>query len=142
MRMLILLPVSALALSGCVMVNPSNVSVTGFGSQSSSSKAPATPRTAYADALEKVIGQQEKVAHELGKRDWEELDEEANDWVEYTRTLLGYADTSHDPQLFRQYGDELLAATREVQRAAGQRDPSPLPQGPGCVRSAARPVRP
>jgi hypothetical protein len=80
------------------------------------------PRTPYADALERVLQQQDKVTKELHRRDWGELVDEAGDWVEYVRVLAGYAGTSHDPARFRQYCDELLVATQEVRRAAAAHD--------------------
>lgn len=111
---------------GCVTVNPSNVHVSGILG-SSSSPATAGPASssrepAYAPALRKVIQQQDKVAKELQRRDWSELADESGDWVEYTRALIGYADTSHDPAKFRQRTDALLAATQALRRAAGRHD--------------------
>ena len=115
-----------LAYAGCVTVNPSNVHVSGIlGSSAPPATASpaATPReSAYAHALKKVIHQQDKVAKELERRDWSELVDESGDWVEYTRSLIGYADTSHDPTRFRQHANKLLAATQAVRRAARQRD--------------------
>lgn len=111
---------------GCVTVNPSNVHVSGFIS-SPTPPAPTSPSAsarepAYAPALRKVIGQQEKVAKELQRRDWEELVDESNDWVKYSRALIGYADTSHNPPQFRRRADALLAATEAVRRAAARHD--------------------
>jgi len=111
---------------GCVTVNPSNVHVSG-SIGSSSPRAMATPvvslhEPAYAPTLRKVIHQQEKVAKELQRRDWPELLDESNDWVEYSRALIGYADTSHNPVKFRQRVDALLAATEALRRTVGQHD--------------------
>jgi len=115
-----------LACAGCVTVNPSNVHVSGIlGSSNPPATASpsATPREpAYAHALRKVIRQQDKVAKELERRDWPELVDESGDWVAYSRSLIGYADTSHDPAKFRQRANALLAATQALRRAAGQRD--------------------
>jgi hypothetical protein len=122
------LPICAasLACAGCVTVNPSNVHVSGILGSSTppATESPAaTPREpAYAHTLRKVIHQQDKVAKELERRDWSELVDESGDWVEYTRSLIGYADTSHDPTRFRQHANKLLAATQAVRRAARQRD--------------------
>ena len=115
-----------LSCGGCVTVNPSNVHVSGILG-SSSPPAPASPAAgvrepAYAHALKKVIHQQEKVAKELERRDWSELADESNDWIEYVRSLIGYADTSQNPAKFRQRANALLSATQALRRTAGQRD--------------------
>jgi len=129
----LLLCAAILACVGCVTVNPSNVHVSGSigSSHPPGTAAPAASvrEPAYAPALRKVIHQQEKVAKELQKRDWPELLDESNDWIKYTRALIGYADTSHDPVKFRQRADALLAATEAIRRAAGQHD------GNACQRA-------
>ena len=115
--------ITAIPLAGCVVVNPSNVSVGGFGSPSPRKIHEPEMETAYADALRKVARQQNRVASELQHRDWEELADESGDWVKYVRELSGYAGRSHDPALFRQYSDALLAATEDARIATARRDP-------------------
>ena len=83
---------------------------------------PTEPRTPYADTLERVVSQQNKVSHELDKGDWGDLIEEADDWVKQVRTLSGYAEGSYDPPGFRKQCDVLLRAIKDVRRAARQRD--------------------
>jgi hypothetical protein len=109
---------SAIVLAGCVVVNPSNVSVSGFNSARSDSP-PATP---YASSLQKVIRQQQKVGAALAERDWNEVTDKTNDWMKYTRTLLGYANTSHDPARFRAYCNDLLKAIEAIHMAAARQD--------------------
>ncbi len=109
-----------LACTGCVVVNPSNVRVSGFNSDRADSGPPATP---YASTLQSVIEQQSAVRTELDARDWVEAGEEIDDWVTDTRKLMGYADTTHDPRLFRAYCNELLAAFEPLHRAVARQDP-------------------
>jgi hypothetical protein len=107
------------ALAGCVTVNPSNVSVSGINVGRSN---PGPPETPYASALRDVIEQQGAVRAEIDAGDWDDAADEISDWIQYTRTLQGYADTSHDPVRFRAYGQELLTAIDRVQQAAARRD--------------------
>ena len=128
MRYIQYLPICVMLLTcvGCVTVNPSNVHISGIlGSsppRATASSAATSREPAYAPALRKVIHQQEKVAKELQRRDWPELLDESNDWVEYTRALIGYADTSNNPATFRRRADALLAATQTLRRAASHHD--------------------
>ncbi len=108
------------ACTGCVVVNPSNVRVSGFNSSRADSGPPAAP---YASALQNVIEQQSAVRAELDARDWVEVNEEIDDWVTETRKLMGYADTAHDPKRFRAYCNELLAAFEPLRQAAARQDP-------------------
>lgn len=116
----------ALLLTGCVVVNPANVSVGGvLGSPEYRPAAGADPtvrETAYAHDLRKVIRQQDGVVKALQKHDWEELTDEATDWSKYTRILMGQAETSHDPGRFRRQTNELLSAQGELLQAAHRRD--------------------
>ena len=116
--------VAVAACVGCVMVKTPDVEVEVKSPipPIGNSAQPTDPRTPYADALERVLRQQDTVTKELHRRDWGELVDEAGDWVEYVRVLAGYAGTSHDPNRFRQYCDELLTATQEVRRAAAAHD--------------------
>jgi len=109
-------------LSGCVSVDTPDVRVGVLAPLPRRSGDSPQPTTRYADALKRVIRQQDKVTKELDKGDWEELQDEAGDWVEYVRTLSGYADTSHDPEQFRSYCDQLLTATQSLRRSARTRD--------------------
>jgi len=111
-----------LGMSGCVVVHPTNVSLTGIGSPASRHPDEPVTETPYADALRKVERQQHRVAHELEKGDWKELADEAGDWLEYTRELLGYANSSHDPARFRKYTTQLLAHVRRFRSAAYERN--------------------
>ena len=111
---------AALFCAGCVVVNPSNVSVGGFTAYSNGDSGP--PATPYASALQKVIRQQEPVAKQVNKAKWDNAAEDINDWAQYTRKLLGYADTSRDPARFRAYGNELLAAIERLRLAVNRHD--------------------
>ena len=111
---------AALVCAGCVVVNPSNVNVSGFSSGRGDSGPPATP---YAAALRDVTRQQEAVRTEINDRDWIEAGEEIDDWVQYTRKLIGYAETSRDPARFRAYGNELLAAIERLRQAVQRQEP-------------------
>jgi hypothetical protein len=110
---------AGVAFAGCVVVNPSNVSVSGFNSGRSDAGPPATP---YASALRDVIDQQAAVRTEINDRDWVEANEEIDDWVQDTRKLIGYADTSRDPARFRAYGNELLAGIERLRTAVNRQD--------------------
>ncbi|HSW47206.1 MAG TPA: hypothetical protein VLM89_16705 [Phycisphaerae bacterium] len=122
----IILPVHSLVailllwLTGCLAVNPSNVNVNvgGFGSP----RRDTPPRTPYASALRDAIEQQGAVRVQLNDGDWADAADEVNDWLQYTRTLLGHAETSHDPAKFRAYGNELLAAIERLRQAIARHD--------------------
>ncbi len=130
MRKLVDLSAVLLAVSGCVMVNPSDVQISASPVPVVVGEPrPAVPETAYAHGLRKVLRQQETVAKEFSKRDWHELSQEANDWAAYTRELQGYAHTSADPARFRRYCDQLLQQIRRIDDAAARRD------GPGCEQA-------
>jgi len=116
MRVLVACPVIALA--GCVVVNPSNVSVSGFNS----ARGDSPPEAPYASSLQKVIRQQQKVAAAVAERDWNEVTDKTTDWMQYARTLLGYANTSHDPARFRAYCNDLLKAIEAIHGAAARQD--------------------
>lgn len=118
-RILLLAIAAAFACSGCVVVNPSNVSVSGFNTRRSDPGPPATP---YASALRDVIKQQTAVRTEINDRDWVEAGEEIDDWAQLARKLVGYADTSRDPARFRAYGNELLGAIERLRLAVGRQD--------------------
>ncbi|MBP7936032.1 MAG: hypothetical protein KA354_15420 [Phycisphaerae bacterium] len=117
---------TATVAAGCVLVNPSNVHLGAVMASPSPSEpgstSPSVRETAYASALKRVMHQEEKVVKQLQKRDWEDLLEECSAWMEYTRKLVGYADTSQDPVRFRQYGQELLVAIEEIRTAAQAHD--------------------
>ena len=119
---------SMVLVAGCVMVNPSNVHMGGvMASPSPSDPGSASSslrETAYASSLKRVIHQEEKVVKKLQERDWEDLLKESSTWMEDTRKLLGYADTSQDPARFRQYGNELLVAMEGVRTTAQAHDAS------------------
>jgi len=116
MRVLMFSP--AMVLAGCVVVNPSNVSVSGFNS----ARGDSPPEAPYASSLQKVIREQQKVASAVAESDWEKVTDKANDWMRYTRTLLGYANTSHDPVRFRGYCSDLLKAIEAIHAAAARQD--------------------
>ncbi len=117
-RIRLLATVSALICAGCVVVNPSNVSVSAFDSGPSN----APPATPYASALQTVTKQQSAVRAEVDAQDWAEANDEIDDWVTDTRKLMGYADTSHDPGRFRAYGNELLTAIERLRQAVARHD--------------------
>ena len=110
------------ACTGCVMVETPDVRVGVIGSPHPRSDEPPQPTASYGAALHRVIRQQDRVTRELNKRDWDELIDEAGDWVEYVRVLNGYASSSHDPERFRRHCDRLLRATQAVRSAAQDRD--------------------
>lgn len=125
--------------AGCVTVNPSDVNVGVVHSPA----PPGGPRgdlttgeLPYAHPFRKVLRQQEEVRQELAGRDWEELTEEAGDWVRYTRELTTHADASHDPAVFRRLCGQLLTAAESLRRAAAYHDAR------GCAEAidAADPV--
>ena len=113
----------AMSGTGCVLVETPSVRVGVVGSPEPRADAPASPTAPYARALQSVVRQQDEVAEQLRDRDWEDLMDEADDWVERVRELSGYAETSHNPARFRRQCDKLLAATEAVRRAARSRDP-------------------
>lgn len=112
--------------AGCVMINPSDVNLGAVMASPSpsdpGSASSSTRETPYASALKRVIHQEEKVVKQLQERDWEDLLEACSSWMADTRKLVGYADTSQDPQRFRQYGNELLVAIEGVRTAAQAHD--------------------
>jgi hypothetical protein len=118
--------------TGCVSVKTPDVSVdvsdpvsAWHKNSSSSSKTEAAPRTRYtpyAKTLDRVIRQQTRVNGKYAKRDWKDLDEEADKWVADVRTLSGYANASHNPDRYRTYSAQLLEAVQEVKRASRDRD--------------------
>lgn len=116
----------AVAATGCVMVNPSNVhmgAVMASPSPSEPGSASSSMReTAYASSLKRVIHQEEKVVKRLQERDWEDLLDECSTWMEDARKLTGYANTSHDPTRFRQYGNELMVEIEGARLAAQSHD--------------------
>lgn len=118
-RILLLATAAVFACSGCVVVNPSNVSVGGFSTRRGD---PGPPETPYASALRDVIEQQAAVRTEINDRDWVEAGEEIDDWAQLVRKLVGYADTSRDPIRFRAYGNELLGAIERLRLAVGRQD--------------------
>jgi hypothetical protein len=79
-------------------------------------------RMPYAKELEKVIGQQKSVEKELKARDWEDLSDEVSDWVNYTRKLMGKADTSRNPAKMKEYCAQLLKDMEAMQRTARAHD--------------------
>lgn len=110
------------AVAGCVMVETPDVRVGVVGSPPAREPAPAEPTPPHAEMLGKVIRQQDEVAKELAATNWDEVVDEAGDWVEYARALSGYAGSSPDPPRFRALCDEMLHATQAVRRAATDRD--------------------
>jgi hypothetical protein len=69
-----------------------------------------------------VLRQQYKVIEALEQRDWEDVSDETGDWTEYVRVMSGYADTTHDRKLFREYCDQLLIQFKHIRSAAIVRD--------------------
>ncbi|HOB72961.1 MAG TPA: hypothetical protein PKG54_00410 [Phycisphaerae bacterium] len=108
--------------SGCVMVNPGNVRVGGPAPIEVGSPKPSEPMTAYGPTLQKVIAQQDKVLKALRKGKWSKVADEASEWTEYVRTLNGYAGTSHDPEQFHSYCEQLLVHTQAARDAAVRED--------------------
>ncbi len=76
----------------------------------------------YAYELDKVLRQQNTVARELAKRDWDELADELGDWRTYIRRLAGIADTTDDPRTLRELCGQLSTCVEEMWR--GQRNRS------------------
>lgn len=109
--------------TGCLIVNPSDVSVTASPVPLVvASPEPSEPQMPYGPALSRVIRQQDKVTGALVESDWEDLIDEAGDWTRYVRQLSGYADTTHERALFRKHCDRLLAQINQVRDAAIRRD--------------------
>ena len=110
--------------TGCAIVKTPTVQVgviEPIGSHdepSSKSGQSAMEQAPYAEALLRVIHQQDEVREELEDRDWEDLVDEVGDWARYVRELSGYAPASHDPDRFRWYCDQLLESIDLVRRAA------------------------
>jgi len=112
-----------LTTTGCIIVNPSEVSLSASPVPIVVASAePSEPQTPYGPALKRVIHQQHKVVEALDECDWAEVIDEAGDWTEYIRVLSGYADTTHDRALFRQCCDQLLAQIKQIRDAAIRRD--------------------
>lgn len=119
---------------GCVSVKTPNVSVdvmdpvNAYKRHESSSKEPepAPPTklryTPYASTLERVNRQQVKVNEKFAKRDWEDTEGEAEDWMVDIRALLGHAPVSHDPEQYRNLAGKLMDAVHDVKTAARARD--------------------
>lgn len=119
---------------GCVSVKTPDVSVdvmdpvNAYKRSGSSSREPEPPSdqrlryTPYASTLERVNRQQMRVNEKFNKRDWEDLEEEAGDWIVDIRALNGYASTSHDPEKFRVLASQLLEAVQGLKSAAGARN--------------------
>lgn len=120
--------------TGCVSVHTPDVSVdvsdpvTAWHRNNSSSDSGKPERagrvkyTPYAKTLDRVIRQQTRVNAKYSKRDWKDLEEEADDWVADVRTLSGYATASHNPDKYRAYSGQLLEAVEGVKRTARDRD--------------------
>jgi hypothetical protein len=131
-RLILVLMLVVGPLTGCALYKSDDVEVgviEPIGGERSKADAdaelPPLRYTPYAYALQRVIAQQEEVDRELQQRDWEDVIDEAGDWVEQVRTLRGFADTSENPARFRELSDQLLRAVilvRKVARvkAAGQ----------------------
>ena len=151
-------------LSGCVSVKTPDVDVLvnqfDFPSQSSGPEENVN-YTPYAAALNRVTRQEGKVVKALNERDWEEVVDEAGDWLRDARELSGHANTSHDPTRFRGYCDALLREMQVLRQAALRRDAGsceraiqacepvldrfirtfPLTQGPPPADSSSPPPR-
>src|SRR5690606_38581453 len=97
-----------LAGSGCVMVNPGDVQMGSPSPMAAFKPKQSDPVTPYGPSLERVLNHQHKVLKEIRKGDWVKVEDEASEWVEKVRVLNGYAGTSHDPQRFRTYCEQLL----------------------------------
>ena len=112
-----------LAITGCLIVNPAEVSLTASPMPLivTSPKA-SEPQTPYGPALTRVIRQQEKLIEAVDDLDWSDVIDEAGDWTRYVRVLSGYADTTHDRALFRECCDQLLLGIRQVRDAGIRRD--------------------
>ena len=132
-RFNLLASVSLLTLAvGCVSVKTPDVSVDVMDpvnaykrTESSSKEVEPAKRlryTPYANTLERVNRQQVRVNEKFNKRDWEDLEEEAGDWIADIRALNGYASTSHDPEKFRTLASQLLEAVQDLKSAAGARN--------------------
>jgi hypothetical protein len=120
---LAMMGVVLLASSGCLIVNPSEVSLTASPAPLIvTTPEPSEPQTAYGPALTRVIRQQDKVVAALNECDWEDVIDEAGDWTEYVRVLSGYADTTHDRALFRECCDQLLSQIKQIRDSAIRRD--------------------
>lgn len=121
-KSLLLIAFVLYACSGCVMVNPGDVSVGGPGPIQVGRPKPTEAMTPYGATLQKVIKQQDKVLKQLRKGHWSQTVDEAGDWTEYVRTLNGYAGTSHDPARFHAYCEQLLVHTQAARDAAVRSD--------------------
>lgn len=118
-----------LALGGCLNVDTRIPDVqintpSGYSGGSSNER-----RTPYGKELEKVLGQEKDVAKELKKRNWDDLADELNDWVNYTRKLMGKADTSRNPARMKDYCKQLLAEMETMQRAGRAHDAKAVQAG-------------
>jgi hypothetical protein len=155
--------VVAFCATGCVSVDTPDTNVkVGITSLNlpGSEKDPNT--AAYAKPMKKVTAQQAEVSEQFAKRDWEELAKESSDWVAYTRDLAGYANSSHNPPLFRSCCDQLAVHAQGIRDAAMRHDEAgvqralaacdqpldqlvqhfPLTRGPGQAAVASPPPTP
>ncbi|MDM8007271.1 MAG: hypothetical protein QUV05_14120 [Phycisphaerae bacterium] len=134
-RSILILLASVLVLAvGCVSVKTPDVSVdvmdpvNAYKRHESSSKepepapAPKLRYTPYASTLERVNRQQVRVTEEFTKRDWEDMEDEAQDWAADVRALNGYASVSHNPEKYRELASKLLDAVQKVKNAARAHD--------------------
>jgi hypothetical protein len=111
-----------IASTGCVLVDTPDVRVGVLSSPFPRAVEPADPTPTYAQALHRVIRQQEEVASQLAQHDWAELEDEASDWITDIRMLNGYAGAAHDPDQFRAYCDKLLLEAQTLRSAARRHD--------------------
>lgn len=110
--------------AGCVSVDTPDTKVHVGVTQLNlpGGESSGTDAAPYAALLKKVTAQQAKVAKELAKRDWEELTDEAGDWIVYSRELAGYAPTTHDPSLLRACCQELSRHAEALRQASLRRN--------------------
>ncbi len=110
---------------GCVSVNTPDtqvkVGITEFKMPGSSHESDASAAP-YAEPLRKVSRQQARVARQITQGDWEDLGERSAEWMSQVRELAGYADTSHDPHLFRACCRQLQEQIGILEQAAMRRD--------------------
>ncbi len=91
-------------------------------SDSGTSPSSGARRTPYAKELEKVLDKHKDVQKNLGKRDWEEVQDDAADWASRVRKLMGKSGTSANAGRMNELCSELLKEIDGLGKAAAARD--------------------
>jgi hypothetical protein len=110
---------------GCVIVHPQEVHVAASPMPvyvDSPERVPYDPVEAYQYNVHRVIRQPGNVAKELEKQEWDDVVDEASDWMKYTRELDTYAPMSRDPKRFQNCCSQLLTHMERLRSAAFRHD--------------------